>query len=65
MSLNRLLCEIEQRRDDVLAEERQKVFMKFVNDRLNASVRTYADELSESVQRLSNADIARTIRGLR
>ena len=64
MSLNRLLCEVEQRRDDVLAEER-KVFMKFVNDRLNASVRTYADELSESVQRLSNADIARTIRGLR
>ena len=65
MSLNRLLCEVEQRRDDVLAEERHKVFMKFVNDRLNASVRTYADELSESVQRLSNADIARTIRGLR
>mgnify|MGYP000440103573 CR=1 FL=1 len=65
MSLNRLIYEVEQRRDDLLAEERHKVFMKFVKDRLNASVRTYADELSESVQRLSNADIARTIRGLR
>ena len=65
MSLNRLLCEIERRRDNLLAEECHKVFMMFVNDRLNASVRTYADELSESVQRLSNADIARTIRGLR
>lgn len=65
MSLNRLLNEVEQRRDDLLTEERHKVFMKFVSDRLNVSVQTYADELSESVQRLSNADIARTIKGLR
>lgn len=65
MSLNRLLNEVEQRRDDLLAEERHKMFMKFVSGRLNVSVQTYADELSESVQRLSNADIARTIRGLR
>lgn len=65
MSLSRLLSEVEQRRDNLLAEERHKVFMKFVNDRLNVSVQTYADDLSESVQRLSNADIARTIRGLR
>lgn len=65
MSLNRLLNEVEQRRDDLLAEERHKVFMQFVSDRLNVSVQTYADELSESVQRLSNADIARTIKGLR
>ena len=65
MSLNRLLNEVGQRRDDLLAEERHKVFMQFVSDRLNVSVQTYADELSESVQRLSNADIARTIKGLR
>lgn len=65
MSLNRLLNEVGQRRDDLLAEERHKMFMKFVSDRLNVSVQTYADELSESVQRLSNADIARTIKGLR
>lgn len=65
MSLSSLLCAVEQRRDNLLAEERHKVFMKFVNDRLNVSVQTYADDLSESVQRLSNADIARTIRGLR
>lgn len=65
MSLNRLLNEVKQRRDDLLAEERHKVFMQFVSDRLNVSVQTYADELSESVQRLSNADIARTIKGLR
>ena len=65
MSLSSLLCDVTQRRDDILPEERHKVFMQYVASRLNSSVQTYAEELNESVQRLSNADIARTIKSLR